>query len=81
MTSLESLAAFLGWCTAINLGMLIFASILLVLMRGSIMKIHGKMSGLDETDLSRAYFQYLAHYKIVFFVFNLVPYIALRIVL
>jgi len=45
------------------------------------MKIHGKMSGLDETDLSRAYFQYLAQYKIVFFVFNLVPYIALRIIL
>lgn len=81
MTSIETLAAFLGWCTAINLGMLIFASLLLVPMRGAISKIHGKMFGLDEADLSRAYFQYLAQYKILIFVFNLMPYLALRIIL
>ncbi|MBW2630112.1 MAG: hypothetical protein JRE45_21240 [Deltaproteobacteria bacterium] len=80
MTSIETLAAFLGWCTAINLGMLIFAS-LLVPMRSSISSVHAKMFGLDEADLSRAYVQYLAQYKIAFFIFNLAPYIALRIIL
>jgi len=80
MTSIETLAAFLGWCTAINMGMLILASVLLGLTRGSISKIHAKMFALDEADLSRAYFQYLAQYKIAFFIFNLVPYIALRII-
>lgn len=78
--SIETLAAFLGWCTAINLGMLMFASILLGLMRGTISGIHSKMFALDEADLSRAYFQYLAQYKIAFFIFNFVPYIALRII-
>jgi hypothetical protein len=39
------------------------------------------MFGLDDTDLSRAYFQYLAQYKILIFVFNLMPYLALRIML
>jgi hypothetical protein len=81
MESLETLAAFLGWCTLINLGMLMFASLLLVYMRGPISKIHGGMFGLDDTDLSRAYFQYLAQYKILIFVFNLMPYLALRIML
>ena len=80
MNSIETLAAFLGWCTAINMGMLILASILLGLMRGSISKIHARMFPLDEADLSRAYFQYLAQYKIAFVIFNLVPYIALRII-
>jgi hypothetical protein len=30
---------------------------------------------------ARAYFQYLAQYKILIFVFNLMPYLALRIIL
>jgi hypothetical protein len=81
MASMETFAAFLGWCTVINFGMLLFASLLLMTMRSSISKIHGSMFGLDDRDLSRAYFQYLAQYKIAIFVFNLMPYLALRITL
>jgi hypothetical protein len=61
--------------------MLTFAALLLTYMRGTISKIHGSMFDLDDTDLSRAYFQYLAQYKILIFVFNLMPYLALRIML
>ena len=78
MSSMETLTTFLGWCTAINFGMLLVASIMLAFMRGGMSKIHGKMFELSEVDLSRAYFQYLAQYKIAIFVFNLVPYVALR---
>jgi hypothetical protein len=81
MASMETLAAFLGWCTLINSAMLFFASIMLAAMRPSISKIHGRMFALEEADLSRAYFQYLAQYKIMVFVFNLMPYLALRIML
>jgi hypothetical protein len=81
MASMETLAAFLGWCTLINLGMLMFATLMLASMRASVSRIHGSMFGLEEADLSRAYFQYLAQYKILVFVFNLIPYLALRIML
>lgn len=81
MTSLETLAAFLGWCTLINMGMLILASLAMVSMRETMTKMHRSMFGLDDTDLARAYFQYLAQYKILVFVFNLMPYLALRIML
>ena len=63
------------------MGMLIFASLAMVSMRQTMMKMHGSMFGLDDTDLARAYFQYLAQYKILVFVFNLMPYLALRIML
>ena len=79
MESLDSLTRFLGWCSVINLGILIFASLAVTLMHGQLLSIHGKMFGLGEADLSRAYFQYLAQYKIAIFVFNLAPYIALKI--
>ena len=80
MSSLETFVVLLGWCTAINIGLLMVAAIFLALMRGPISQIHAKMFGLNEADLSRAYFQYLAQYKIAIFVLNLVPYIALKII-
>ncbi|WP_372724105.1 DUF6868 family protein [Immundisolibacter sp.] len=79
MNSIETLTTFLGWSTVINFGVLTVAAILLILMRGPISTLHARMFSLDEAELSRAYFQYLAQYKIAIFVFNLAPYIALKI--
>ena len=79
MITSESLTSFFAWSSAINLGFLVFASLLLGLARGSITRIHGRLFGLDEGDLTRAYFQYLGQYKTAVFIFNLAPYFALRI--
>ncbi|MGI9589914.1 MAG: DUF6868 family protein [Myxococcota bacterium] len=80
MEALDTITAVLGWCTLLNMGLLLFASIGLITMGGPIKRIHGGMFGLSDDDLSRAYFQYLAHYKIAIFVFNLGPWLALKIV-
>jgi hypothetical protein len=80
MITLGSIQEILGWCSVINIGLLIFSSVTILAMRGPIVKIHSKMYFLSEEDLSRAYFQYLAQFKIAVIVFNIVPYIALRIV-
>ncbi len=79
MNTIEAMREFLGWCSVINIGLLIFSAIFVVSLRGPISRIHAKMFNLDESDLSRAYFQYLAQYKIAIIVFNIVPYFALRI--
>ena len=76
--STESLTQFFGWCTVINLAMLLLATLVLVPMRASISGIHAKMFGLQEAEMSRAYVQYLSQYKVAIFIFNLVPYIALK---
>ena len=79
MNSIETLTTFLGLASLINLAMLTVGAILLILMRGTLTKLHAKMYGLSEADLARAYFQYLAQYKIAIIVLNLVPYLALKI--
>ena len=79
MNSAESIREFLGWCALINVGLLLFSSMVTMLLRGPISRLHGKMFGLSEEDVSRAIYQYLAQYKIVIIVFNLVPYLALVI--
>ncbi len=77
MISAETLREFLGWCTVINGAMLLIVSMFAGPMRGLIQGMHTRMFGLSEEDLSRAYFQYVAQYKIAILVFNLVPYLAL----
>ena len=80
MDSLDSITAILGWCCLLNMAMMVLASLMLIVARGPITRIHAGMFGLDEADLARAYFQYLAQYKIATFVFNIAPYVALKIV-
>ena len=79
MNTIETLTTFLGWCTAINFGVLIVTAIVLVFMRGCVSKIHGKLFKLNDEALSRAYFQYLGQYKIAIIVLNFVPYISLKL--
>ena len=77
--TITELTEFLGWILVINIAVLLVASFMLTAMRGMIVQIHRKMLGLSEDDLLRAYTQYLAQYKIAVFVFNLAPYLALKL--
>ena len=52
-----------------------------MLRRRFLAAVHQKWFGLSELDLQREYFRYLANYKILTLVFNLVPYLALRLAL
>ena len=74
----ETIRTFLGWCSVINIGLLMLSSIFIIVIRETISRIHGKMFNLDEKYLSQAYFQFLAQYKIAIIVFNIVPYFALK---
>ena len=79
MESLAWLREALGWCTVLNVSLLLVAGMGVAFLGDFIRRIHARFYRLSDDDLSRAYFQYLAQYKIAIFVFNLVPYLALRI--
>ncbi len=77
--NIETIREFLGWCTVINFGLMAFGLVKLLLIRDWASGVHTKMFGLDEASVRGAYFQYFVNYKIAILVFNLGPYIALRI--
>lgn len=79
MNSIETLSEFFGWSCIINIGLLTIAALAVMFNRDSIMAIHSRLLGVSAEELPRAYFQYLAQYKIAIIIFNLVPYIALKI--
>ena len=79
MITIELLTEFFGWVSIINIAVLFISGILVIVMRGPISKIHSKIFGLDQQDLGRAYFQYLAQYKIAMIILSIAPYFALKI--
>lgn len=73
------IANLLGWCTLLNCGLLIFSSLMLVVFLKPVSQLHARLFDLDPTELKMSYFRFLANYKVLIIVFNLVPYLALRI--
>ena len=80
MLTQEILIEFLGWSTVINIALLMLTGIAITLLRKPIAKIHTMFSGLEEKELYKSYFNYIAFYKILIIVFNIVPYIALKLI-
>ena len=80
MNTIESIREFLGWCSVINIGIMTLAWILVVALRDPISHFQAKLFNLDERDISRACFQFLAQYKVAVYVFNIVPYFTLGII-
>lgn len=79
MMSINELTAFLGWCTIVNMGVLIFSTLFITLLKSFAIDVHSKLLGIDAAELPKMYFSYLANYKIMVLMFNFAPYIALKI--
>ncbi|MEJ8474801.1 DUF6868 family protein [Roseibium algae] len=78
--TVEQLTQFIGWCSILNLTLLLFSTFIVISCSTWIRKIHASLFDLKEQDLSNSYFRYLAIYKILIITFNLVPYISLRLI-
>ncbi len=79
MFTTEELTRLLGWCTFINVILLSLSTILILWGRQTIARFHGKLFGEPPETMSAHYFEYLARYKLLIIQFNLVPYLALKI--
>lgn len=77
--SVDLLANFFGWMTILNIGFLAITSLLLMAFRDSLAALHATLLGLNETEVKKGYFAYIANYKILIFVTSLMPYLALKL--
>lgn len=77
--TVHELTVFLGWCTAINMAILMISTLMTTLTKRFSMNLHSTLFKVDQASLPKLYFEYLGYYKVLIIVFNLVPYIALRI--
>lgn len=77
--NIAELTHFLGWMTVINLAVFLLAFLVLTNSKKKMVKFHKKLFHVSEDVIERAYLRYLSLYKLFIWVFNLAPYIALRI--
>ena len=76
----ETIRDVLGWCTVINLGLLLWWFLFFMLAHDWMYRVHGKWFKLSVEKFDGLHYAGMAFFKICVFVFNLVPYLALRIV-
>ena len=78
--SIEMLRAVLLWCTVIDFGLLAFWSLLLLLAHDGIHRLSRKWLCLSAEQFDAINFAGIIFFKTGVLLFNVVPYIALRIV-
>lgn len=76
----EILSGFLLWCAIINYGLLIVWFLAFLLARDWIFRMHSKFYRISDAQFNAINYAGIAFYKIIILVFNLIPYIALRII-
>ena len=78
--NLEQLTEFFKWMTIINIGLLIVSSVVVMILKNIIYKLHGKFFGIKEENIAMIAYAWLGAYKVAVMVFNIVPYISLVII-
>lgn len=77
--NLQQLQRFLGTCTIINFGVYTLGAIFLLLLKDFTQSIYAHFFQIDPPTYEWLSFVILGIWKALIFIFNLVPYIALRI--
>ena len=75
--NLRTLRTFFGWCTVINLGFLLFNTIAILTIKDWASGFHAELFNLQEEAVRMAFYEFIAIYKIAWFVFSCAPYFAL----
>ena len=78
--TLDQLTRLFMWMTIINVVALTLTSVLIMLLKNVMCRMHAKLFGIPEQSVATAAYAYLGGYKILVLVLNIVPYIALVIV-
>ena len=78
--TLEVIRDMLGWCTIINWIALLWWLLFFMLAHDWMYRFHGKWFKISVEKFDAIHYGGMVFYKLAIFLFNLVPYLALRIV-
>ena len=78
--NVEIVTAALGWCTLINFVLLAWWLLFVVFAHDWTYRLHTRWFRLSEEKFDSIHYSLMGSFKLIVVVFNLVPYLALRIV-
>ena len=77
---IQTLTDFFMWCSIINGAILVFSFLIFTLTGGFVYRMHSKLFPISREAFDVAIYSFIGLYKIFFWVFNLVPYLAFAII-
>ena len=78
--TLEIIRSVFGWCTIMNGAVMAVWALSFMCAHERIHRMHGKFFSLSKENFDAMHYAGIGIFKMVVIVFNLVPYLALRIV-
>ena len=77
---IQTLTSFFGWCTVINGAVFAVWTVFLRFFPEFVYRIQSAWFPIPRTTYDVVIYSFLGLFKIFFLIFNLVPYVALRII-
>lgn len=77
---LTTLAAIFGWMLVVNLIIYLWSALFIIFGRDWVWRLQARVTGIPAEEWPRLSMDYLSRFKLAIIVFNLAPYLALRIV-
>jgi hypothetical protein len=74
----ENLRTFLGWCTVINLGLLLYWILALVFAHDWVFGAHTWLFEISKESFDEINYAMMGYYKLAVLLFNVTPYLVLR---
>ena len=78
--NIQTLTAFFMWCTIINGALLIFWTLMCIVAPNIVYRTQSKWFPLPRETFNVVMYAFLGWFKIIFLVFNAVPFMALLII-
>ena len=78
--SLEAAQDFLLWCLVLNYGILLLWFLVFWLGHDWMFKLHSRWFDISKERFDSIHYASMAVYKVGIFLFNLSPYVALRLI-
>ena len=79
--TIRTLQEFLMWNSIINVGLLMLSFAVLVGARGWVYRMHSKLFPITESQFNAVIYGFFGLHKVLIIVFNIIPYIAVSIVM
>ena len=78
--TIELLREVLGWCAIINMGGLLYWFLWVVIAHDLVYRIHNRMFKIPVETFNAIHYSGMLFFKIIIFVFIIIPYFVLLIV-
>jgi len=74
------LTKFFMWCTILNIGLLMLSFLIVAFNGDFVYKMHSKWFPMPRETFNVVLYSFIGMFKIIVFVFNIVPWVVLTII-